>query len=1102
MSIQLPIDEIKAMCGTTSYQRGVEYYRAGRVVNFQCNEDEGYYSARVKGSGSKLYDVSVYVEEDEVIEADCNCPAFLSSYYYCKHVGALLLAMKDANEAASSHPDPWMQRMSHFLDSTASGHNSKSSAIAVMEMISLFKNNLQPSREVYPSAPIKSKDDLQLEYFLKLTNSYQGGQLFLEMKVGVKRLYVVQKIKQFLKAVELGQSMVFTKLFSYDPEIHRISEREKAVLNELIEIMNIEEFYRSSAPYYISDGANARAVAISPQTWARLAPMLEQVNCLIQPGMANPVKFHLLSGPLPLEYKLDQQAKGKDYMMRISNLNDLILLPAYEIAGYQGAVYKLEANEVRLLSMLKSTLNKYLSDNTLHIPVEQIAPFVQTVVPGLRKIGNLSIGTDISGRIVEPKLYPKLYLDIQDEVLTARLELDYEGTIIVPDLKDSVPTGQALAENTDQILMRDIQAEQRLIGMLDQSPLKRSDNSWSAEGADVIYEMLFYVLPRLEDEMEIYLSSAVKSMFTDRKSRPRIKADLGSNLDWLEISFELDGVDEKELRRIMRSIVEKKKYYRLSSGAFLSLEEEEYASFGQMADQLGLGKTDLRGNKIKVPAVRALQLPDRGELNKSVSWGKALRKFLNDVRDPERMEFEVPEELGNVLRDYQVQGFQWLKMLAHYRFGGILADDMGLGKTLQSIAYIVSERQEAAGKERTQTLIVAPSSLTYNWENEFARFAPDLRVLVVAGLKAERNELLKDIDEADVIVTSYPLLRRDIEVYRDRTFASLILDEAQAIKNAGSQTAQAVKELQATRKFALTGTPIENSMDELWSIFDAVFPGLFPSQPSFRQLSSERVSRMVRPFILRRMKKDVLTELPDKIETVQRPELTPEQKKLYAAYLAKLQEDTAKDLAEEGFQKSRMKILAGITRLRQLCCHPALFVEGYTGDSGKMQHLEETIGECLSSGKRLLVFSQFSSMLQLIRARLEAAGRKLFYLDGQTPAADRVDICRRFNEGEGDIFLISLKAGGTGLNLTGADTVILYDLWWNPAVEEQAIGRAHRMGQKHVVQVIRLVTEGTIEEKMLELQKRKKDLIEEVIESNNNTAGTLTEEDIRELLMV
>jgi SNF2 family DNA or RNA helicase len=461
----------------------------------------------------------------------------------------------------------------------------------------------------------------------------------------------------------------------------------------------------------------------------------------------------------------------------------------------------------------------------------------------------------------------------------------------------------------------------------------------------------------------------------------------------------------------------------------------------------------------------------------------------------------VPETVAPVLRDYQKFGFQWMKTLAHYHFGGILADDMGLGKTLQSIAFLLSELPENR-ESGTPALIVCPASLTYNWMNELKKFAPEIRAVVMEGEKARRDEILERASHVDVIITSYPLLRRDSDSYAGLRFSVLILDEAQAIKNHSTLTAQSVQELKAKHRFALTGTPVENRLEDLWSIFDAVFPELFWSRKRFGELSSEQVGKKARPFILRRLKSDVLQELPDKIETVQTSELLPDQKKLYLAYLTKLQEDALTRIRTEGFQKSRMHILAGMTRLRQLCCHPALFLENYDGDSGKLEQLLEIIEECRSSGKRMLVFSQFTSMLGIIREQLKIRDIGYFYLDGSTPGRDRVELCARFNEGEQELFLISLKAGGTGLNLTGADTVILYDLWWNPAVEQQAADRAHRIGQKNVVQVIRLITQGTIEEKMHELQQRKRDLIDAVIRPGEEVFTALGEEDIRELLMI
>lgn len=371
------------------------------------------------------------------------------------------------------------------------------------------------------------------------------------------------------------------------------------------------------------------------------------------------------------------------------------------------------------------------------------------------------------------------------------------------------------------------------------------------------------------------------------------------------------------------------------------------------------------------------------------------------------------------MRDYQKFGFHWLKTLSHYRLGGILADDMGLGKTIQSIAYIASEMSTPVeeGMAPSPVLIVCPASLIYNWEREIKRFAPELRTIVAAGDPQERGGLMDDEGSqgTDVWITSYPLLRRDIDWYEKRTFRALFLDEAQAIKNYASLTAQAVRRLQAGQRFALTGTPIENSLDELWSIFEAIFPGLFGNRKSFNELSRDKVARMVRPFILRRLKSDVLKELPDKIESVQPSELSADQKRLYMAYLEKLQTEVVRDLSEDGgFQRNRMKILAGLTRLRQLCCHPSLFLEGYEGSSGKLEQLLELVEECRSSGKRMLVFSQFTSMLDIIRQELDGRDVPYFYLDGSTPAARRLEMCDAFNGGERDMFLISLKAGGRG----------------------------------------------------------------------------------------
>lgn len=442
-----------------------------------------------------------------------------------------------------------------------------------------------------------------------------------------------------------------------------------------------------------------------------------------------------------------------------------------------------------------------------------------------------------------------------------------------------------------------------------------------------------------------------------------------------------------------------------------------------------------------------------------------------------------------------------MKTLAFYDLGGILADDMGLGKTIQSISFIFSELDEIR-KQKLPSLIVCPSSLMYNWQSEFTKFAPEIQAVILDGNKSERMKKQNGLKDIDVIIISYPLLRSDIKWYEQQKFHTVFYDEAQAFKNPITQTARSVKKIEANHRFALTGTPVENSLEELWSIFHVVFPGLFQGLKDYSGLTKKDIAKRIRPFVLRRMKEDVLSELPEKREIMESAELLPAQKELYAAYLAKLRHDTLKHLDKNTLRKNRIKILAGLTRLRQICCHPGLFVEGYQGTSAKFIQLMEILEESRLSGRRVLIFSQFTKMLELIGSELSAKGKTFFYLNGSTPSEERVGMCERFNEGERDLFLISLKAGGTGLNLTSADTVILYDTWWNPAVEEQAADRAHRMGQKNEVQVIKLISPGTIEEKMNELQEKKRHLIQEVIDPDEKIVSSITEDEIRNILSI
>jgi SNF2 family DNA or RNA helicase len=482
------------------------------------------------------------------------------------------------------------------------------------------------------------------------------------------------------------------------------------------------------------------------------------------------------------------------------------------------------------------------------------------------------------------------------------------------------------------------------------------------------------------------------------------------------------------------------------------------------------------------------------------------------MREVEDSDYEIPSGLTAQLRGYQKTGFRWLLTLSHYGFGGILADDMGLGKTLQMIAMLQSVMELPDYDSAASTsLIVCPASLVYNWESEFAKFAPKVRTRLVVGNASERRKLMRNLKQVDVIVTSYDLLKRDLELYEGKQFLYMVIDEAQYIKNASTQVARAVKSIGAAHRFALTGTPVENRLSDLWSIFDFVMKGYLYSYEKFRKNFEQpivaerdeevlrRLQRLTSPFILRRRKKDVLKDLPDKIEQVVYTTMTDDQRKLYNARFLKLKRELA-GKSDAQFREDKMKVLAELTRLRQLCCDPALFVEGYAQGAGKVDAAIDMMEELVGNGSNILVFSQFATMLEILRDRLDEQGIHTLLLTGQNSKEERRNMVAEFQEGQQTVFLISLKAGGTGLNLTAADTVIHFDPWWNVAAQNQATDRAHRIGQDKVVTVIQLVMKNSIEERIIDLQNRKKELVEDVVEGDGVASASLTKEEILGLL--
>ncbi len=605
----------------------------------------------------------------------------------------------------------------------------------------------------------------------------------------------------------------------------------------------------------------------------------------------------------------------------------------------------------------------------------------------------------------------------------------------------------------------------------------------------------------------VYATDAFERLVTP----PPMTLSAGLSLagDWLELTMDMDVLPAVELDGIITGYRAKKAYHRLKDGRFVRLDDGALAALAEMADTLGLSRQEWRSGRLSLPKYRAFTLERllRHRRGVTLSRDEAFRALTQRLRTAGDREYPLPQALCGTLRDYQVTGYRWLRTMDELGLGGILADDMGLGKTVQVIALLLAAKQDnpACGP----SLVVCPTSVVLGWKQELARFAPGLRVLCVTGDAATRRALLSRTAQADVLVTSYDMLKRDIEAYAPLSFRYHILDEAQYIKNSTTQNARAVKLIQATARFALTGTPMENRLSELWSILDFLLPGLLFSYPKFRARyevpimrhqdgrALELLRRTVEPFVLRRLKQDVLAELPPKTERVLPAPLDASQRMVYDATVQEL-----RGLLRGGkiSGHSRMTVLALLTRLRQICCDPRLCCDGYTGASGKLEACMELVREAADGGHKVLLFSQFTSMLALLSRRLEQEGIPFYLLQGSTPAAERTRLVEAFNADKTPVFLISLKAGGTGLNLTGADMVIHYDPWWNLSVQNQATDRAYRIGQKNPVQVVRLIAQDTVEERIARLQEDKRRLTDSVVGASAPAIESLSAAELLALL--
>lgn len=1037
------------MFSKSVYRRGLSYYNNGQVSDLSFDLNHDVWTAQVYGTEKYFVEVNLENLSKGSIRAYCDCPAFYT-YDSCKHIVAVLLGIANKSD---DHKVIDHQITNRFIDAISSTY--------------------QPE-----SQQIQEKIPMQVEYYCKW--SYEHN-LYIELKTGEKRCFVVRDMQQFLENVLAENEHYFTKTFTYSPELHFFLQKDLQLFELLYSIIQNEKIYNHyTIHHYRGGNHDKRSITIPPLLVKEILEKLVERKFMVVMDNQEFKQVNIVKHELPFKFSLAKNDQ-KDLMLLMENFSRGIYLEIYRILFLEGTFFFPSKEQIPILKHFQKI---GLENHQMPIMSEKTDTFLSEVLPALKKIGDVQITDEVASEIIQVPLRAKLFLKIKGDWIAGKLEYHYGKHTIDPFHRD---------EEKDVMIVRDTEKERQIMALIEEASFRYNGQDLYIDAdEDELYEFLYTILPYLDDHVELFLTSDVQQLIVENEPIPSTSVRIDSSTNLLEIGFNIEGVDDEEINAILNAVIEKKRFYRMRSGALLSLEGEEFSSMKQFFQELNIKQPDLQQGHIHMPVYRGAQIDEMIVARKN--YDPSFRKLLHQLKSPEEQVYAIPDNLQGSLRSYQKTGYQWFKSLSAYQLGGILADDMGLGKTIQTIAYILSEPNE------NPHLIVVPSSVVYNWKNEFHQFAPDLTVEILTGTPNERKKKVENCIHKDIWITSYATLRQDIELYKELTFQTLILDEAQFIKNYATKTSQAIRKIKAGRRFALSGTPIENSIDELWAIFQVVLPGLMPSQHTFRQLPYEKIAMLTKPFILRRVKAEVLKELPEKIESIYVSELTNEQKQLYIGYLRQVQQEATDSIEDGGFHKSRMKILAGLTRLRQICCHPSLFMENYDGNSGKLQQLLDTVQTSILNGKRMLIFSQFTSMHEIIIEQLNKRSIDYFYLHGQTPSEDRVRMSDRFNQGEKDVFLISLRAGGTGLNLTGADTVILYDLWWNPAVEDQATGRAHRFGQKNVVQVIRLVTEGTIEEKIYELQQKKRELIDQVVQPGETMLSSLTEEDIRELL--
>ncbi|MCD7893302.1 MAG: DEAD/DEAH box helicase [Erysipelotrichaceae bacterium] len=1049
-------------------------YRFGRIMDISqllermtISLDESSQCVRVNArvnDGRNKYVTSMKINADgEIIQYSCTC-----GVNGCRHEAAILLYLRKQNIDHFPYFYEKAPEVSKYQQLQQIEENRKQRILTkkqqeANDLISLYKDQLVRDSLV----PLSSKQ-YQLKTYIKQNND----SLLMTLRViNNNQGYIVKNIETFLNAIEHHENLKYGKNFEFIHSYDAFDEDSKEIINFTKECFLKNQLIQTGV---------IKSLIINDH---HMDEFFDMMNSL--PSTYSDIAFDKRYMQIPLDLHQENNNYILDFK-EYQNIENMLMSSNYLYSLENDILYRYEFHEPqKTLTFIKKLMD---IRGGLYISKESLNDFYKYILVDLME--DISLNTDIFNDYHQENMI-NLYGDMtNDGQICLQIEYIYDdGLAYGFDDNDHKSKEADLIEDYIKPYIEDI--EDHIIYL-------QYDHEFS-------YQFIKEGLPYLSNYCTIYVSDALKDI---SKNQP-LDIEIGVRISNGLLSIQIDSVNvqKEELMDILKAYKKKRKFYKLKDGKILSLENNELSELEALTDSLHLKNLDLTNGEIQVPTYRLFELDHLMSQDSSLHFSRSQQfdQWLNDL-SLKQTHFDVPKRYESILREYQIEGYQWLRMMEQYGFGGILADDMGLGKTLQMIVYFDSL------KDAGVHLVITPASLLLNWADEIEKFSKDLKYLCIYGTKAKREELIQTINDYQIVITSYDYMRRDIDLYQNYQFHTIVIDEAQYIKNPKTRNALTVKMLKAKQRFALTGTPIENSLSELWSIFDFLMPYYLYNyhyfmnnyeKPIINEHDEEKQSQlknMISPFVLRRNKTDVLKELPEKIEQTLYLQFNEEEEKLYLASLVQANQSLHEKLNMP--HVGQVEILALLTRLRQLCQDPRLLYEDIDEPSSKMKGCMELIHSLENSHKKILLFSSFTSVLELLEEQCQKEHVSYYLLEGSVSKIKRKKMIDAFQNDDTTLFLISLKAGGSGLNLTSAQAVIHYDPWWNMSAKNQATDRAYRIGQNQNVQVFSLIMKNSIEEKIMDLQSQKKDLADTFVEGNDGTLSSMSIDDIKALFEI